>query len=151
MIKQTDKRLNAKIQVFGCWVMAHARMISAEWTPAEVEALYEAALKAGFIDENCTGLKVQEFLALAAQIKKVTPIRQRGGLDHEQKDPNKKAWGANMGSLGIKFVVVKWSTQSKHFHFTLHTPKGEIYDPFDPTDANYTLHKMQRVSEQYYG
>ena len=147
MIKQTDKRLNAKINSFGCWFLSHLAMISMNWTAKEVEDVYQLCLKAGAIDANCTGLKPNEVLAIAAQYKKESPTKQLGGLVYQPAD----SWGVKVPDAKVKFIVVKWTTQNEHFHFTLHVKKGEIYDPFDPVDATYSLHKMQRVSEQYYG
>ncbi len=147
MIKQNDRALNAKIQTYGCCFLSHLAVVNRAWTAIEVETVYALACAQGIIDANCTVKKPNDLLKMASLHKKSDIYRQLGGRLFTSKD----AWGLTRGHTSVEFVIVKWRTASEHFHFSLHSPKGELYDPFDPLEATYSLHKMERVSEQYYG
>jgi hypothetical protein len=147
MIKQTNKALNAKIQSYGCCFLAHLVMVNRHWETTEVEKLYAEAVTAGIMDVNCTLKRPNDLLKLAAMHKKSAQFKQMGGrLFHPDE-----AWGITRSHIAVEYVIVKWRTAGENFHFSLHTPKGELYDPFDPEEASYSLHKMVRISEQYYG
>jgi hypothetical protein len=49
MILQTDRRLNASINRFGCLFLCFLRTVKEDWLPEEIEKIY----KSGLLGENC--------------------------------------------------------------------------------------------------
>jgi hypothetical protein len=146
MIKQTDPTLPKAIQHFGCNFMSHLYLVRQDWSTDEVLALYEKAVKAKAITANCSVDKPQELLKLME-----TPIRQIGGI--ELANP-KNNWGVLPPNPRVKKAIVKWTQKnSKHWHFTVWCVRdnGELYDPYCPDQATYSLEKCTKISEQYYG
>jgi Protein of unknown function, DUF261 len=146
MIKQTNPALRKEIRLYGCNFLSHLYLLRQDWSEDEVEEIYQKAIKAGIMNGNCFLSKPQELLKLIG-----TSLRQIGGQNLTGK---KDSWGVVLPSSRIKFAIVRWTQKnSKHQHFTVFCVNegGELYDPYCPDEATYSLEKCTKLSEQYYG
>ncbi len=147
MIAQNDRRLNRKINLYGCRfrsLQAVAEMFSGRRLSAEeVEAAYDEHVQnPEIMNENCRcgtqehHIVNKAFTALGC----LNTCRQVGSM----QDGIPVGWDGN--EVDFDFMILHWATQTPDGHFTLANKEGEeIFDPWNESfDAPLGKKYIQR-------
>jgi hypothetical protein len=128
MLQQTDKRLNEKINRYGCYLMSLIAIISDknkyEFTADEIDNLYDCLLLNGTIDEDCYIMAPDTVLKFANKIAKGKDRVLQVGI----KDiKGERFWNWVRGNK-VDYKIGKYLTANGNTHFML-LCNDRVYDP----------------------
>lgn len=134
MIEQTDKRLNAKIQRYGCYLLCLGAIAESKWNHTfgvnEINQIYEKCRDMAYIDDDCYVMSPDGVLLEYRNAIFEIPALQGRILQVGIKDGMGNRFWNWVKGIKIDYTICCFRTEFGNKHFVLLQSDGAI--DFDP-------------------